>query len=303
MVRDDRDDLFPGFTSESVMTRSGRVATRVGGSGPPLLLLHGYPQTHVMWHRVVPLLTDRYTVVLCDLPGYGESEVPMRDETLSHYTKRAMASAMVEVMTHLGFDRFAVAGHDRGGRVAYRLALDLPDRVSRIAVLDILPTYEYWARLDREFGLKIHHWLFLAQPAPVPERLISADPDAYFGPVFDAAGADGTPIFDPVARDHYLKTLRDPNRVGASCDDYRAGAHADVEHDREDWTAARRIQVPVLALWGETGVPTMAVDDPELVWRRWADHVTAVVVPGGHFVCEESPEAVATALVQFLSKE
>src|SRR5436309_3748203 len=175
----DLADLFPGFSAEWINTRSGRIFARVGGKGPPLLLLHGFSETHVMWHRVAPQLADRFTLIIADLPGYGWSDMPESDRDHTPYTKRAMAQTMIEAMEQLGHVHFALAGHDRGGRVAYRLALDHPGRLSRLAVLDILPTYEYWERINRHYALKIYHWTFLAQPHPLPETLIGGNSDFF----------------------------------------------------------------------------------------------------------------------------
>ena len=294
----DPADLFPGYASERIATRRGRIFARVGGSGPPLLLLHGFPQTHAMWHRVAPRLAERFTLVLPDLPGYGESEVPETDAGHTPYTKRAMAEAMVEAMERLGHARFALAGHDRGGRVAYRLALDHPARLTKLAVLDILPTFDYWAKLDREFGLRIYHWMFLAQPHPLPERLIGSNPDEYFRWCFRNWSRPGTDPFDPRAMEQYLRPLRDPARLRAVCEDYRAGAYADVEHDRADFDGGRRIAVPLLALWGAAGIAS-AASTPLDTWRKRASEVTGGPIAAGHFLCEEAPDETADAMLNF----
>lgn len=293
-------DLFPGFASESIPTSGGRIFARVGGSGPPLLLLHGFPQTHAMWHRVAPALATKFRLVIPDLPGYGASDVPPTDADHTPYTKRAMARVMVEAMDRLGHPRFALAGHDRGGRVAYRLALDHPARLTRLAVLDILPTYDYWSRMDRNFGLRIYHWLFLAQPYPLPERLIGSDPDAYFRHCLRAWARPGRDPFDPAALEQYLAPLRDPARLRAVCEDYRAGAHADFEHDRVDFEAGVRVNVPVLVLWGAAGVAS-AASTPLDTWRLRAAEVSGRSIDAGHFLCEEDPAATATALAAFFA--
>jgi haloacetate dehalogenase len=294
-------DLFPGFAAQAIDTAQGRIFIRTGGDGPPLLLLHGYPQTHVMWHRVAPRLAERFTLVAADLPGYGASDIPATDADHTPFTKRAMARAMVEVMQHLGHARFALAGHDRGARVAYRLALDHPDRLSRLAVLDILPTYDYWNRMDREFALRIYHWAFLAQPYPLPEHLIAADPDAYYTHTLGSwtkAGVDAS--FDPRALAHYLAALRDPARIHAACEDYRAGAYADFEHDRADFEAGRRIGVPMLVLWGAGGIAARA-STPLDTWRLRASEVSGAPIDAGHFLPEENPGATADALLAFFT--
>ncbi|TAK48351.1 MAG: alpha/beta hydrolase [Xanthobacteraceae bacterium] len=295
----DLADLFPGFAAEWTATRLGRVHARVGGKGPPLLLLHGYPQTNVMWHKVAPALAERFTLVIPDLPGYGWSDVPPTDEAHTPYTKRAMALAMIELMEKLGHARFAIAGHDRGGRVAYRLALDHPGRLTKIAVLDILPTYEYWARLDRAYGLRIYHWTFLAQPAPLPEKLIGGQAEFFFRyKLASWTKARDLSAFDPRALTHYLTAMSDPLRIHASCEDYRAGAHADVEHDTADLAAGNSIGAPLLALWGGAGIASSAAT-PLVTWRKWAKEVSGEAIDSGHFIPEENPRETARALLGF----
>ena len=294
-------DLFPGFAAHDIPTSQGAVFARIGGSGPPLLLLHGYPQTHVMWHRVAPRLAERFTLVAADLPGYGSSHVPATDGEHTPYTKRAMARVMVEAMQRLGHARFAVAGHDRGARVTYRMALDHGDRLTRAAVLDILPTYDYWNRMDRAFALRIYHWTFLAQPHPLPENLIASDPDAYYTHTLGSwtkAGVEAS--FDPRALAHYLSALRDQQRIRAACEDYRAGAYADFEHDKADFEAGRRIAVPLLALWGGRGIAAGA-STPLDTWRLRAENVTGQAIDGGHFLPEENPQATADAMLAFFT--
>jgi haloacetate dehalogenase len=297
----DLADLYPGFASRWIDTAAGRIFCRVGGEGPALLLLHGYPQTNVIYHRVAPALCRRFTLVIPDLPGYGWSAVPESDAEHTPYTKRATAAVMIAVMEALGFVRFRVAGHDRGGRVAYRLALDHPERVERLAVLDILPTYDYWRRMDRTYGLKMYHWLFLAQPEPLPERLIVADPAFYVDHTLASwTKAGDLAAFDPRALAHYRAALGDPLRIHAVCEDYRAGAHADHDHDAADRAAGRRIACPLLAVWGTGGLaPTgeTALD----AWRQWAADVRGAPVDSGHFVAEENPDATAAALGDFFA--
>lgn len=209
----DLADLFPGFASEWISTRNGRIFARVGGKGPPLLLLHGFSETHVMWHRVAPLLAEKFTLVIADLPGYGWSDVPRSDADHTPFTKRAMAQVMIEAMEKLGYVHFGLAGHDRGGRVSYRLALDHPGRLSRLATLDILPTYDYWAKMDRGFALKVYHWSLLAQPSPLPETLIGGNADFYLkNKLASWSKTKDLSIFDPRALEHYLVAFRDPLR-------------------------------------------------------------------------------------------
>jgi len=297
----DLADLYPGFESRWIPTSIGTIFARLGGAGPPLLLLHGYPQTNVMYHRVAPMLSGHFTVIIPDLPGYGWSVAPATDADHAPYTKRAMAAVMIEAMEALGFVRFRLAGHDRGGRVAYRLALDHPERIERVAVLDILPTYDYWERINRVYGLKIYHWLFLAQPDPLPERLIAGDPAFYF----DYTLKSGTKThslaaFDPRALAHYRAAFGDPLRIHAVCEDYRAGAGADFAHDAADRAAGRLIRSPLLALWGGAGIAAGAAS-PVDTWRQWATDVRGAPIDSGHFLAEENPDATAAALAEFFA--
>jgi haloacetate dehalogenase len=295
----DLADLFPGYASQWINTRSGRIFARIGGNGPPLLLLHGFSETHVMWHRVVPELADRFTLIIADLPGYGWSDMPSSDAEHTPYTKRAMAQVIIEAMEQLGHARFALAGHDRGGRVSYRLALDHPGRLSRLAVLDILPTYDYWQKMDRLYALKIYHWAFLAQPYPLPETLIGGHPDFYLRhKMASQTKSKDLSAIDPRALEHYLTAFRDPSRVHAMCEDYRAGATADFEHDRADRDAGNRITIPMLTLWGDGGI-AQAAATPLDTWKTWAADVTGMPIDAGHFLCEEAAEATSKALKEF----
>jgi haloacetate dehalogenase len=295
----DLADLFPGYASRWIDTGSGRIFARVGGDGPPLLLLHGFSSTHVMWHRVAPQLADRFTLVIADLPGYGWSDMPESDDDHTPYTKRAMAGTMVEAMQQLGHVHFALAGHDRGGRVGYRLALDHPGRLSRLAVLDILPTYDYWERIDRLYALRIYHWTFLAQPFPLPETLIGGHPDFFLRQkMASQTRSKNLDAIDARAMQHYLAPFRDQSRVHAMCEDYRAGAHADYEIDKADRDAGRKITTPLLALWGDAGIASAAAT-PLDSWRNWAINVTGAAIDSGHFLPEENPDATAKALKSF----
>src|SRR3954467_4905141 len=297
----DLADLFPEFSSEWINTSAGRIFARVGGSGPPLLLLHGFSETHVMWHRVAPQLAARFKLIIADLPGYGWSDMPESDADHTPYTKRAMARTMIEAMEQLGHVHFALAGHDRGGRVAYRLGPDHPRRPSRLGVLDILPTYEYWARMDRLYALKIYHWAFLAQPHPLPETLIGGNPDFFLRTnMASQTKSRDLPALDPRALEHYLAAFRDPSRVHAMCEDYRAGAHADFAHDKADHDAGNKITIPLLALWGDAGIARAAAT-PLDTWQNWATKVSGMPINSGHFLCEEDPDATANALKAFFS--
>ena len=283
--------MFDGFTTEDVDTGEAVIHLRRGGAGPPVLLLHGYPQTHVMWHLVAPLLAHDFTVVAPDLRGYGDSGKPPTTPDHEPYSKRAWARDQVAVMAHLGFDRFAVAGHDRGARCAYRLALDHPDRVERVAVLDVIPTADMYRRTDMRMALGAWHWFFLPQPYDLPERLLAADPEGfYFGSRRD--------LFAPEALAEYERCLRDPRVIHAICEDYRAGATIDFELDEAD-RGRRRIACPLLALWGETG--PLARTDVLDTWRAWADDVRGAALPCGHHLPEEAPEETYAALRDFLA--
>ncbi len=294
-----RDVLLGGFEHGRFLVPSGHldgegelveIAYSKAGSGPPLLLVHGYPQTRLMWHRVAPALAERFTVVLPDLRGYGESTTPHSPDG-ALYSKGVMAADLVALMDHLGFARFHLAGHDRGARVSYRLALTYPDRVSRLAVLDILPTSTYFDAMDKDFGMKAYHWLFLAQPYPLPERLIAADPAFYIRWTIESWTPDQAARIDPRAMEAYCTQNATPEHVHAMCGDYRAGATVDYAADKADLEAGRKIAAPVLALWGGRGLATKS-GDPLEGWRPWADDVRGESASGGHFVAEEDPETV-----------
>ena len=287
--------MFARFTLTTIDTGAVRIRARIGGSGPPLLLLHGNPQTHVMWHKVAPALSERFTVVATDLTGYGMSSKPPSVPDHLPYSKRAMARDQVAAMRKLGYERFSVAGHDRGGRVGYRMALDSPDTVEKLAVLDIVPTAEAFARGGREFGLGYYHWFFLAQPAPLPERLIGADPDWFWR--WHTTRGQGD-VFTPEAIEDYLACFRDPETVRASCEDYRAGATVDCDHDAADKRAGRRIACPLLVLWGARA-KLEAWYDTLSIWREWADDVRGRALPCGHYLAEEAPEETARELLGF----
>jgi haloacetate dehalogenase len=293
-------DLYPGYASRWIDTSVGKIFARVGGSGPPLLLLHGHPQSNVMWHRVAPQLAPRFTLVIADLPGYGWSAAPEADAEHAPYTKRAMAAAMVEAMEALGFVRFRLAGHDRGGRVGYRLALDHPGRLEQLAVLDIVTTWDMWHRIDARLAMWAWHWTFLALPAPFPETLIGHDSTFFFDSRARAgAKAKDAPIFDPRALAHYHAAYQDPNRIHAMCEDYRAGSTTDLAHDEADRAAGKMITCPVLALWGTSGLPANAGIDPLVTWRDWASDLRGFAIESGHYVPEENPGATARALLDF----
>jgi haloacetate dehalogenase len=296
--------VFEEFRLETIDTGEATLRVRHGGSGPPLLLLHGHPQTHVMWHLVAPMLAREFTVIAPDLRGYGDSSKPPTTDDHEPYSKRAMARDQVALMQQLGFDRFAVAGHDRGGRVAYRLALDHPQRVTRLAVLDILPTSEHFRRADMRFGLGYWHWFFLAQPFDQPERIIGADPTVFFTRAWprDSEGRpQPPPYFAPAAVEDYLRCYLNPATVHATCEDYRAGATYDFELDKADRAAGRRIACPVLALWAARGALPAWYDVLE-IWREWAQDVRGRAIDSGHFLPEEAPEETARELRAFFAQ-
>jgi haloacetate dehalogenase len=291
------------FETAEIQTDETHIYARWSGSGPPILLLHGFPQTHLMWRSVAPILARNFTVVCADLRGYGRSGCPASAPDHAPYSKRAMARDMAIVMERLGYPHFSVAGHDRGGRVAYRMALDHPTRIDRLAVLDIVPTETVWARADARFALGYWPWSLLAQPEPLPERLLGAAPEA----VLDAAlGGWGSPaaVFPPEVRSAYLETLQDPERVHAICEEYRAAASLDRTHDQADVAGRRRMDCPVLALWGAQGALDTWYPEaggPLALWRAWAEDVQGHAVDAGHFFPEEAPGATAEALTRFFS--
>jgi haloacetate dehalogenase len=290
--------MFGGFTAQDIETSATSIHTLTGGSGPPLLLLHGYPQSHVVWRLVAPTLAERFSVVLADLRGYGRSGKPRSEGDHSAYSKRVMAGDMVEVMEQLGHSRFFVAGHDRGGRVAYRMALDHPDRVARLATIDIVPTYPTWRTMRAQAGLSAYHWYFLAQPHDLPERLIACDPGYFLRWTLRSWTGDRTlDAFEQEALAAYEAAFNQPETVRATCEDYRAGATVDMEDDRTDLYAGRRISCPMLALWGDrSDVPG---DFVLHTWREWAVDVRGYGLPCGHFPPEEAPAETIVALRSF----
>jgi haloacetate dehalogenase len=291
-------------TPESVIidTATTTIHARCTGSGPGLLLLHGFPETSLMWRDVAPLLADRFTVVCADLRGYGASGCPGSAEDHVPYSKRALADDMVAVMASLGFDRFAVAGHDRGGRVAYRLALDHPRRIERLAVLDIVPIDVAWQRADDRLALAFWPWSLLAAAEPLPERLIGAAPEAVVDHALSAEWGTPASTFGPEVRAEYVAQLRDPDHLHAICEEYRAAAGIDRAHDRADRDAGRSIGCPLLTLWSGSGPLASWYADlggPLGVWRSVGVDVCGRPVEGGHFFAEEHPAATAEALREF----
>ena len=287
--------MFQGFEQEKIDADGVEINLVRGGSGPPVLLLHGYPQSHVMWHKVAPVLAQHFTVVATDLRGYGDSAKPEAGADHAGYSKRASARDQVAVMAALGFEKFALVGHDRGARVAHRLARDHAERVQRLAVIDIVPTHTAFADTDMEKAMGYYHWFFLSQPHDLPERLIGGDPEYYLHWCLKSWGGGSLDYFDAEAMAEYERCFADPAVIHASCEDYRAGATIDLEHDAEDLT--KKIACPTMALWGNR------LDkwyDVAGVWREHAESVTGGVLDGGHFLPEEMPDEVARALFFFL---
>jgi haloacetate dehalogenase len=289
-----RVNFFPGFKTGQTATSRATIHFAIGGSGPGLLLLHGYPQTHVIWRKIAPQLARRFTVVMADLRGYGDSSKPPGGENHAAYSKRAMAQDQVELMRGLGFDTFCVVGHDRGGRVAHRMALDYGAAIEKLAVLDIVPTYEIYRSVTKEFAAAYFHWFFLIQPAPFPETLIGNNAEFYLRSIFRTLVGG---VIEPEAFDEYLRCFRDPAAIHASCEDYRAAASIDLEHDAAD--AARKISCPLLALWGERGVMHRLFQVAE-TWGNHASDVTGRALPAGHFLPEECPQELLDELYSFL---
>ena len=291
--------MFEGFRQGRASGAGAQIHFVVGGSGPPVVLLHGFPQTHAMWREVAPVLAASHTVVAPDLRGYGASEAPPSTADHDSFAFRAMADDVVAVLAELGCERFAVVGHDRGARVAHRLALDHPERVERAAVLDILPTLAMYEGSDQAFATRYWHWFFLIRPAPFPERLLSASIDYFMetqlGPLL------GSGAISAEAQAAYLEAARDPEVVRGWCEDYRAAATIDLEHDRADRAAGRRIECPLLVLWGERNEVWKGFEDPLVVWGRHAADVRGRGLDCGHYLPEEAPGETAELLARFLA--
>ncbi|MCY1225643.1 Fluoroacetate dehalogenase [compost metagenome] len=297
MLNDASALLFPNF--EPFRHRIGEVeiAGVQGGSGPPLLLLHGHPQSHLVWHRVAPTLADHFTVIATDLRGYGSSSAPPGNAGHERYSKRAMAQDQLGLMAKFGFTRFALCGHDRGARVAHRLCADHPETVSRAMLLDIAPTLAMYERTSMAFAAAYWHWFFLIQPAPFPETLINAEPEFYLQKLAGLRQAGPSP-FAPDAMAAYVAAMRDPARVHAMCEDYRAAATIDLEHDRADREAGRRLALPLRVLWGEHGVVARCFE-PLALWQEVAADASGAALPCGHYIPEEAPEPLLEEMLGF----
>jgi haloacetate dehalogenase len=291
-------DFFPGFEQRRITTAGAEINLVTGGSGPPLLLLHGYPQTHVMWRKIAPRLAQDFTLVIPDLRGYGDSSKPPGGPDQTAYSKRALAQDQVETMAALGFERFRVAGHDRGARVTHRLLRDHPEHIERAALLDIVPTLYRFETLDQKAATGSYHWFFLIQPSPFPERLIGGEAEFY---LCWTLGLYRNPpaALEPEAFAEYLRCFSNPETIRATCDEYRAGAGIDLDHDRAD--RGRKVAMPLLVLWGRRSGQGSGYD-VLAVWREHAENVIGRAIDSGHFLPEEAPEATCEALLDFFSK-
>ena len=293
--------LFPGFTTHRVPVAPGVALHALTGGTPgaqPLLLLHGHPQTHALWHQVVAQLAPHFSLVLADLRGYGDSDKPAGDADHGNYSKRTMAADLVALMAHFGHTRFKVLAHDRGARVAHRMALDHPQAVQRLVLLDIAPTLAMYEQTTEAFARAYWHWFFLIQPAPAPERFIESSPLGYLQATMGARSGGFAP-FDPRALAEYERCLASPGAAHATCEDYRAAASIDLEHDRADRAAGVKLQPPLLALWGAEGVVQRCFD-PLAEWQQVALNVRGQALPCGHYIAEEAPQALLDAALPFL---
>lgn len=291
--------MFEQFQRDECEVNGVRIAYRKGGSGPPLLLLHGYPQTHVMWHRVADQLAEHFTVVAADLRGYGDSSKPEGGADHVAYSKREMALDQVELMRSLGFEQFDILAHDRGARVSHRLAMDHPQVVRRMILLDIAPTLAMYSKTNEAFARAYWHWFFLIRPAPLPEMMLQAAPEVVLGSAVSSRPDQPNP-FSPDAYAEYLRCMKLPGTIHAFCEDYRASAGIDLDHDRGDRAADRRIEAPLLVLWGSNGIIERCFD-PLMEWREVARRVEGKALPAGHYIAEEVPQLLLEEVLSFLA--
>ena len=293
--------IFPGFENRMVLVGDQRISVHVGGSGTPLLLLHGYPQNHNTWMKLAGPLGSRFMCVIADLPGYGASSIPPDAPDHESFSKRRMAALLVSVMASMGFATFSVMGHDRGARVAYRMALDHPSTIQRVVTIEIIPTSDMWEAFNAEMAMKAYHWSFLAQPFPLPETLIACDPVFYLEWTLRSwAKGHRLDAFDSRALESYREQISDPARVHAMCEDYRAGASIDRRFDLADKTRGVKITAPLLFIWSKLGFPA-TTGAPLSLWKAWAQNLSGAEVDCGHFMPEENPDALLAAAVPFLS--
>lgn len=290
--------MFTGFEQSKILANGLDIHCRIGGEGPALLMLHGHPQTHVIWHKIAEQLAMQFTVVAADLRGYGDSDKPEQSEAAVNYSKRVMAQDQLELMSQLGFKQFSVVAHDRGARVAHRLAVDHPDSIERMILLDIAPTLAMYEQTNQQFARAYWHWFFLIRPAPFPERLIESDPESYLRLVMGARSAGMAP-FAETALAEYLRCLSLPGAATGICEDYRASAGIDLQHDQADIDVGRKVACPLLVLWGAEGVVGRCFD-PLLEWRKVATDVNGEALPCGHYIPEEEPEMLFERVTSFL---
>jgi haloacetate dehalogenase len=294
------DSIFSGYENRLLDVGGETISVHIGGTGLPLLLLHGYPQNHAAWLKLSARLASNFTCVIADLPGYGASSIPLDTTDHKSFSKRRMAELLVSAMASLGFPVFSVMGHDRGARVAYRMGLDRPEAIHRLAVLEVIPTSDMWDAFNAEMAMKAYHWPFLAQPSPLPETLISCDPVFYLEWTLRSwSKAHTLGTFDSVSLESYRKQMREPARVHAMCEDYRAGATVDRALDLTDKARGSKIAAPLLFIWSSSGFPA-ATGHPLDLWSAWAENLSGAEVDCGHFMPEENPEGVLAAAVPFL---
>jgi haloacetate dehalogenase len=297
------ESIFPGFENRIVPVVDQTISVHVGGSGAPLLLLHGYPQNHAAWIRLAGPLAENFTCVIADLPGYGASSIPADTPDHEGFSKRRMAALLVPVMAAMGHATFSLMGHDRGARVAYRMALDHPQTIRRVVIIEIIPTSDMWEAFNAEMALKAYHWSFLAQPFPLPETLIAVDPIFYLEWTLRSWAKDhGLDTFDPRSLQSYREQMRDPARVHAMCEDYRAGASIDRRLDLADKARGTKITAPLLFVWSTSGFPA-ATGNPLGLWQAWAVNLSGAEVDCGHFMPEENPEALLAETGPFLAAD
>jgi haloacetate dehalogenase len=291
--------MTSGFTNHRISVAETTIDLVTAGEGHPLVLLHGFPETKMAWHKIAPKLAENFKVIVPDLPGYGDSTAPSQDSKHLNYSKRALASLLISAVRQLGIEHFSLAGHDRGGRVAYRMAIDYPELVSSVVLLGIIPTVEIMDRLTYQTVLRMENWFFLSQPKPFPETMINAIPDFYLNYILDSWSKDGTSISQD-ARMEYLRCFRNPKVIEAICEEYRS-SETDILHDRNDQINGKRIACPTLVLWSEKGFAA-SFGDPLTIWKNWSDDVRGLPLPCGHFLMEEAPDQVFTELNGFFQE-